>query len=71
MEQVSSESESEPELEPELEPFLCTQGVNGQLTHYFLGNLHAVDFRCDICTSLLAVEDGEVVQVKESNTLTG
>ena len=75
MEQVSSlselEPESESESEPEPEPFLCTQGVNGQLTHYFLGNLHAVDFRCDIGTSLLAVEDGEVVQVKEGNTLTG
>lgn len=51
--------------------FLCTQGVEGQLTHYFSGNLHAIDFRCDVGTPLLAVEDGEVVEVKDGNTLTG
>mmetsp|Transcript_9395 Transcript_9395/g.17692 ORF Transcript_9395/g.17692 Transcript_9395/m.17692 type:complete len:490 (-) Transcript_9395:1161-2630(-) len=44
-------------------PFLCTQGMGGHLTHYFSGNLHAIDFRCDVGTPLLAVEDGVVVQV--------
>ncbi len=53
------------------ESFLCTQGVHGQLTHYFLGNLHAVDFRCEVGTPLVAVEDGEIVQVNDGNTLTG
>ncbi len=52
-------------------PFLCTQGVGGHLTHYFSGNLHAIDFRCQEGTPLLAVEDGVVVQVTDGNTLTG
>lgn len=46
-------------------PFLCTQGMGGHLTHYFSGNLHAVDFRCDIGTPLLAVDDGVVVEVRQ------
>lgn len=50
---------------------LCTQGMNGCLTHYFLGNLHAIDFRCDVGTPLLAVEDGVVMEVKQGNSLTG
>jgi len=49
---------------------LCTQGRNGQLTHYFLGNFHAVDFQCEVGTPVLSAEDGEIIQVKEGNTLT-
>eukprot|EP00980_Cylindrotheca_fusiformis_P014611 scaffold3956_cov99-Cylindrotheca_fusiformis.AAC.8 len=52
-------------------PFLCTQGENGALTHFFSGNLHAIDFRCPIGTKLLAVGDGTVIEAKDSNTLTG
>mmetsp|Transcript_16323 Transcript_16323/g.18922 ORF Transcript_16323/g.18922 Transcript_16323/m.18922 type:complete len:360 (+) Transcript_16323:47-1126(+) len=52
-------------------PFLCTQGIGGHLTHYFLGNLHAIDFRCEVCTPLLAVEDGIVAEVIDGNTLSG
>lgn len=52
-------------------PFLCTQGENGELTHFFSGNLHAIDFRCPIGTPLLAVGSGEVVDAKDSNTLSG
>lgn len=52
-------------------PFLCTQGVGGQLTHFFSGNLHAIDFRCPVGTPILAVADGTVVEVKDDNTLTG
>ena len=51
--------------------FLCTQGIGGHLTHYFSGNLHAIDFRCDVGTPLLAVEDGIVVEVSVGNTLSG
>lgn len=29
-------------------PFLCTQGINGGLTHFFAGSYHAVDFRCPV-----------------------
>jgi murein DD-endopeptidase MepM/ murein hydrolase activator NlpD len=41
------------------------------LTHFFSGNYHAIDFRCDIGTPLVAVADGIVVQVKTDSTVTG
>lgn len=52
-------------------PFRCTQGVGGKLTHFFSGNLHAIDFACPIGTPLLAVADGVVAEVKDENRLTG
>jgi len=52
-------------------PFLCTQGVGGHLTHFFAGNLHAIDFRCPIGTPLLAVANGTVRQVKQDCQVTG
>lgn len=52
-------------------PFLCTQGEGGELTHFFSGNLHAIDFRCPIGTELRAVANGLVVDVKDRSTLTG
>lgn len=52
-------------------PFLCTQGENGHLTHFFSGNLHAIDFRCPVGTPLLAVGDGVVVDSQADNSLTG
>jgi hypothetical protein len=54
-----------------LPSFLCTQGENGELTHFFSGNFHAIDFQCPVGTELLAVADGVVVDVKDNNTLTG
>ena len=51
--------------------FLCTQGEEGELTHFFSGNLHAIDFRCPVGTLLLAVADGIIVEAKDENTLTG
>ena len=53
------------------ERFLCTQSEGGELTHFFSGNLHAVDFRCPDGTPVLAVGDGEVIEVRDENTLTG
>lgn len=52
-------------------PFLCTQGEGGQLTHFFSGNLHAIDFRCPVGTPLLAVGDGLVVEAKDDHRLSG
>ncbi|CAJ1966835.1 unnamed protein product [Cylindrotheca closterium] len=52
-------------------PFLCTQGENGTLTHFFSGNLHAIDFRCNVGTPLLAAADGVVMEANDNNTLTG
>jgi len=51
--------------------FLCTQGEAGELTHFFSGNLHAIDFRCPIGTELLAVADGIITEAKDENTVTG
>ena len=51
--------------------FYCTQGEGGQLTHFFAGNLHAIDFRCPVGTPLLAVADGVVVEANDKNRLTG
>lgn len=51
--------------------FLCTQGVGGCLTHFFAGNLHAIDFRCPIGTPLTAVGNGKVVGVKVDCKITG
>ena len=52
-------------------PFLCTQGEGGQLTHFFSGNLHAIDFQCPVGTPLLAVGSGVVVEAKDNHCLTG
>jgi hypothetical protein len=51
--------------------YLCTQGENGGLTHFFSGNLHAVDFRCPVGCEVLAVADAEVVEVRDEETVTG
>lgn len=52
-------------------PFLCTQSEGGHLTHFFSGNLHAIDFQCALGTPLLAVANGIVIDVRDNNTLTG
>jgi murein DD-endopeptidase MepM/ murein hydrolase activator NlpD len=52
-------------------PYLCTQGENGHLTHFFAGNTHAIDFRCPVGTDLLAVADARVVTVKDDETCSG
>eukprot|EP01126_Amoeba_proteus_P066595 TRINITY_DN9679_c0_g2_i1.p1 TRINITY_DN9679_c0_g2~~TRINITY_DN9679_c0_g2_i1.p1 ORF type:complete len:213 (+),score=36.77 TRINITY_DN9679_c0_g2_i1:434-1072(+) len=52
-------------------PFLCTQGCNGTLTHFKPSNLHALDFRCPVGTSVLAVADGQVVEIVDSNSVSG
>ena len=52
-------------------PYLCTQGEGGHLTHFFAGNQHAIDFRCDEGCDVLAVRDGVVEEVVQENTLTG
>lgn len=52
-------------------PFLCTQGEGGQLTHFFSGNLHAIDFQCPVGTPLLAAGSGVVMEAKDEHRLTG
>ena len=56
---------------PHERAYLCTQGENGHLTHFFSGNAHAVDFRCPVGTPVLAVADATVVDVRDEETVTG
>jgi len=50
---------------------LCTQSVGGPMTHFFCESFHAVDFRCPVSTPLLAVGDGTVFEVADSNVVSG
>ena len=43
----------------------CIQSENGNLTHFFHGNYHAIDFSCPIGTPLFSSTDGIVVEVKD------
>lgn len=52
-------------------PFLCTQGVGGRLTHFFPESYHAFDLRCPVGTPLLAIADGEIVEVMHDTRCTG
>lgn len=52
-------------------PFLCTQSFNGEFTHFKAETYHAVDWRCPVGTPVLAVADGEVVEVCDTQTATG
>lgn len=57
---------------PEGHPgFLCSQGFCGCFTHYFAATHHAVDLQCPVGTPVLAVGDGEVLEVKEANNVSG
>jgi len=46
--------------------YLCTQGVGGSFTHTFYGNYHAVDFRCDVGTPIVAGADGIVTDIRNN-----
>lgn len=52
-------------------PFLCTQGCNGCLTHFKPETYHAVDWRCPVGTPVVAVGDGEVVEVSDKESVSG
>jgi murein DD-endopeptidase MepM/ murein hydrolase activator NlpD len=45
--------------------YQCTQSENGQLTHFFHGNYHAIDFACPIGTPLYSPVNGKVVEVRD------
>ncbi|KAL7533659.1 hypothetical protein ACHAXR_006992 [Thalassiosira sp. AJA248-18] len=46
--------------------YQCTQSEDGQLTHFFHGNYHAIDFACPIGTPLYSPANGTVVDVKDT-----
>ena len=51
--------------------FVCSQGVGGAFTHFFAGTRHALDFRCDVGTPVVAVADGAVRSVQDANRASG
>lgn len=51
--------------------FLCTQAVNGSITHYFSASFHAVDFQAPVGTNLLAIADGIIKEIIQDNTVSG
>jgi len=52
-------------------PYLCTQGVCGQLTHFYPATYHAIDFRCPVGTPVIAVANGTIVNIKDDNNTSG
>ena len=51
--------------------FLCTQGMCGCFTHFYPNTQHAIDLECPVGTPVLAIGDGKVVDILESNTVSG
>lgn len=45
--------------------YQCIQSESGQLTHFFHGNYHAIDFACPVGTPLYSPFDGVVVTVHD------
>ncbi len=52
-------------------PYLCSQGACGCFTHFFPGTQHAVDLECAVGTPIVAVGDGEIVDVHDVNCVGG
>jgi len=54
-----------------LGPYLCTQGCNGAVTHYYGPSYHAIDLQCPEGTPIVAVGDGVIKEVVDHNMLSG
>jgi len=52
-------------------PYLCTQGCNGAVTHYYGPSYHAIDLECPVGTPIVAVGDGVIKKVVDRNVLSG
>ena len=51
--------------------YQCIQSENGQLTHFFHGNYHAIDFACPIGTPLYSPVNGVVIHVCDNAQVSG
>lgn len=52
--------------------WLCTQSQGGSLTHFaHPSTYYAVDFRCEIGTPLVAIFDGEVLEIRKESIVSG
>jgi len=63
-----SEEEGALEVVDTTTAYQCTQSCDGQLTHFFHGNYHAIDFACPVGTPLYSPVNGVIVDVKDSIT---
>lgn len=52
-------------------PYLCTQGVGGELTHFYRESYHAFDLRCHVGTPIIAVADGTITDVHDTTKVKG
>lgn len=53
-------------------PFFCSQSSGGRLTHFaHPSTFHAVDLDCPVGTTVLAVGDGTIKEVKDSDDVSG
>ena len=52
-------------------PVLCSQGCGGHFTHFFPANFFAVDLECEPQTPVVAIADGEVTEVRDSEAAEG
>ena len=50
---------------------LCSQGNHGGLTHFFPQTCYAIDLECSVGSPVLAVGDGVVTEISQSNTVSG
>jgi len=61
-----SEEDGSSEVVDTTTAYQCTQSCDGQLTHFFHGNYHAIDFACPIGTLLYSPVNGVIVDVNDS-----
>jgi len=63
-----SEEEGSSEVVDAITAYRCTQSCDGQLTHFFHGNYHAIDFACPVGTPLYSPVNGVIIDVNDSIT---
>jgi murein DD-endopeptidase MepM/ murein hydrolase activator NlpD len=63
-EQVIADATTQDEQRPR---YQCIQSENGQLTHFFHANYHAVDFACPVGTPLYSPVNGIIVNVHDGS----
>ena len=55
-----------------IDGWLCTQSSGGELTHFaHPSTYHAIDFRCDVGTPVVAIFRSEVIEVRKESSCTG
>jgi len=50
---------------------LCSQGIHGGFTHFYPQTMYAVDLQCNIGTPVLAVGNGTIIDISDTNNVSG